>query len=404
MGGRRPRGTILERMHRTERLQEVADVLNMLCDFMEEVVSLYPEEIEWCVELLVPITSETLETYIALDDAYTIRSQSLKVTRAPWSADSWTSETFPHYFRFSKKDFGRLRDALELGEGVTIRTPDRATFTGEEGLLVLLCRLAYPNRWGSLATSMFPAQPGHLCALFLVTLQHVDEKFAVPLGGILKHMPLDRLNYYAQAVQSVTGTGNSECIGFIDGTFRKHARPHDGQRAAYNGHYRGHGFKFICVTSPDGISPFYYGPIEGSRHDSYVLSKSGLQEDLQEVEQKGGERWHVYGDAAFANTRYIQSGYSPSINRSQQEMLYTFCMNSARICVEWGFKEVASTFKYVDYATQLKVFLSPVAAGYRVAQCLRNMKTCLEGNQTTGYFRCTPPTLEEYISWRDNFI
>jgi len=290
--------------------------------------------------------------------------------------------------------------ALDLGPGVHITTQQRVSFTGEEALLVLLYRMAYPARWVTQATTMFKCQPGHLCDLFTLTLAHVDFYFAGPLQNVFGKMPRSRLALYARQIQRLTRTGNASCIGFIDGTFRPHARPKEGQQLCYNGHYRGHGLKFLSVSCPDGLTPFYFGPVQGRRHDSFVLSLSDLENHLTALNNHHDAEWHIYGDSAFSLTRVIQTGFRESSNPSNSNALYTYCMNSGRIAVEWGFGHVINTWKYFDNHRQLRIFSSPLGSAYRVATCLTNMKICLEGCQTTSYFQCEPPTLEEYISWK----
>jgi len=111
----------------------------------------------------------------------------------------------------------------------------------------------------------------------MLVLDYIDTNFAEPLANVLPYIPHNRLLYYAGAIQDSTGTGNDRCIGFMDGTFRPHARPSELQEVTYNGHYRNHGFKFVSVVSPDGLMTFNYGPMKGRRHDSYVATCGGLE-------------------------------------------------------------------------------------------------------------------------------
>ena len=84
----------------------------------------------------------------------------------------------------------------------------------------------------------------------------------------------------AADIERLTRTKNASCIGFIDGTFRPDARPKEGQQSCYNWHYRGHGFKFLSMSCPDGLTQFYFGPVQGRRHNSFVLSLSDLDNKL----------------------------------------------------------------------------------------------------------------------------
>ncbi|CAN0383785.1 unnamed protein product [Pylaiella littoralis] len=69
-------------------------------------------------------------------------------------------------------------------------------------------------------------------------------------------------------------------LGFIDGTVRGIARPKRDQRLFYNGHKRKHAMKFQGVITPDGLFVDLWGPVVGTRHDSYLLEQSGLLQKL----------------------------------------------------------------------------------------------------------------------------
>jgi hypothetical protein len=396
---RQREGGVLQRMQKIRKMRESDKVIRDACALISHAAQYDPDTLDWVLRTILPIMEEAKRIYNehAIADSY--RSQRLHIRRGRWGRDDWPDAQFYHYFRFKKEHFVRLTLALNLGADVQIKTRQRLSFTGEEALMVLLYRMAYPGRWISAAGSMFRCQPGHLCDLFLRTLEYIDAYFAQPLSDVLHKIPQARLAYYAQQIQLLTRTGNDTCIGFIDGTFRHHARPHEGQQLCYNGHYRGHGVKYISVSCPDGITPFYFGPVQGRRHDSYVLSLSDLEDKLTALNDHHGSQWHVYGDSAFTLTRVVQTGFRESSNPSNSNALYTYLMNSGRIAVEWGFGRVSNLWKYLDYSKQLRMHSSPLGSAYRVATCLTNMKTCLEGCQTTSYFQCEPPTLEEYISW-----
>ena len=53
-------------------------------------------------------------------------------------------------------------------------------------------------------------------------------------------------------------------------------RPVEKQRQLYNGHKRVHVIKFQSVVCPDGMIANLCGPIEGRRHDSFMLSRFGI--------------------------------------------------------------------------------------------------------------------------------
>lgn len=60
-------------------------------------------------------------------------------------------------FRFEKDDIPRLFEALEIPEFYT--GYQGSALTGMEGLMIMLRRLAYPNRWCDLVNIFGRAEP-----------------------------------------------------------------------------------------------------------------------------------------------------------------------------------------------------------------------------------------------------
>ena len=82
-------------------------------------------------------------------------------------------------------------------------------------------------------------------------------------------------------------------IMFMDGTVRRTCMscpnplkltpgitPYQCQRAQYSGHKHYHGFKQQALLSPSGMVVHMYGPVDGRRHDAFMLADSGLLPQL----------------------------------------------------------------------------------------------------------------------------
>ena len=61
-----------------------------------------------------------------------------------------------------------------------------------------------------------------------------------------------------------------------DRTVRPVCRPSENQRAIYNGHKRVHSIKFQAVVLPNGLVGNLFGPIEGIRHNRFMLAASAF--------------------------------------------------------------------------------------------------------------------------------
>lgn len=64
----------------------------------------------------------------------------------------------------------------------------------------------------------------------------------------------------------------TNCVGFIDGTKIRIARPSEymHQRYVYSGHKRIHCLSYETITTPDGLIFHLYGSIEGRHPDAYL--------------------------------------------------------------------------------------------------------------------------------------
>jgi len=84
-----------------------------------------------------------------------------------------------------------------------------------------------------------------------------------------------------------------------------------------------------------------------------------------------------------------------NINRIERQ--FNNSMRKARIAVEWTFSKIVKEFAFLNFDKNLKIYLQPVGMYYLVAGILTNCHTCLYGSQTSKYFNCCPPNLEEYL-------
>jgi hypothetical protein len=65
----------------------------------------------------------------------------------------------------------------------------------------------------------------------------------------------------------------------------------------YNGHPRKHCLNYQGITTPDGLFGSVFVPIEGRRHDSTILSLSGIVPLLKADTSIDGK--FIYGDPAY---------------------------------------------------------------------------------------------------------
>lgn len=155
-------------------------------------------------------------------------------------------------------------------------------------------------------------------------------------------------------------------------------------------------FKLQSVHAPNGLIAHLFGPIEGRRHDAFMLGESGLIHILQRFRKPNGEPYIIYGDPAYGNTRNILAPFRGArLTADQQE--FNSQMSKVRCSVEWGFGKIIQNFAYLDFKKNLKVLLQSVAKYYVVGVLLTNCHTCLYGSPTSTSFNLDPPSLETYL-------
>ena len=138
---------------------------------------------------------------------------------------------------------------------------------------MLLKRYAYPCRYLDMITRFARPVP-QLCMASNLVMDYIYTAWGRLLTNLnqpwLSPVNLER---FVNAVFE-KGAPLSNCIGFVYGTVRPVCRPGTNQRLLYNGHKKVHAIKFQSVAVPNGLVANLYGPVEGKRHDSYMLNQS----------------------------------------------------------------------------------------------------------------------------------
>ena len=297
-------------------------------------------------------------------------------------------------FRFEQGDIKRLHHALRMPAKIVC--PNGTVAHGIEGLLIMLRRLVYPNRLSDL-THLFQRSESELSYIINETVRIVYDTHSHLLRDLGQDwLSRDNLEGFANVVQAA-GSPLHNCWGFIDGTVRPICRPTYNQRYLFTGHKRLHGLKFQSITTPNGLIANMFGTIEGRRHDSGMLTESGLLPQLeQHMTMADGNVYSLYGDPAYPLKPHLIAPFRGA-NLSAQERLFNKRMSAVRTSVEWNFGKVVTLFGFLDFKRNLKLYLQPVAKYYLVGALLTNCHTCLYGNETSSFFGVDPPVLEAYL-------
>ena len=86
----------------------------------------------------------------------------------------------------------------------------------------------------------------------------------------------------------------------------------------------------VSVTVINWLIAHIFGPIEGRRHDAFMLSVSGLSLNLRPLNTPNGEPYVLYGDPAYGLSRNILSP-SRGKNLSPKENDFNKAMSSVGV-------------------------------------------------------------------------
>lgn len=333
--------------------------------------------------------------------SFNIRKQLIGNTDFTDVFNGMSDEQCLLHFRFLRADLLRIVDIVVAGP--RNYTTERNMYRSNAllGICVVLKRLSTPQRWADVEV-LFRKHAPQLSEIFWEAVEgFVDRWEHLVTSPISSSHIAARGPYLAQKVKyKVSALPN--CVGFIDGTVIEIARPDDSglQNVCYNGHKRKHALKFQAVTLADGMFAHVYGPVEGRRHDWTLYARSELDGNLEVVLVVGGRQFCIYGDSGYNRRDYLEIPFQGS-NLSPDQAAFNKAMSAARITVEWMFKEVKTFWTMVDFPRKMRVLQIPVGTLYKAAILLCNIRNCFYRNQTSLYFGCKPPTLEEYLRWNE---
>jgi hypothetical protein len=195
------------------------------------------------------------------------------------------------------------------------------------------------------------------------------------------------------------------CWAFIDGVFRHCCRPGQDQDVLYNTYYKGHGFKYQSIVTPDGLISDCWGPLPGRHHDIYLWYTSGCGHLCDELphHHPSGNPYFIFGDKAYKSytcADHIVTAYRrPPQGLPPHQAAFNYYHNRVRVSVEWCFRIVTQQWGAINFRDLEKSGLSSLGYRFLAAVLLTNMRTCLNGmNQISTYFDCPPPSLLEYLS------
>ena len=120
---------------------------------------------------------------------------------------------------------------------------------------------------------------------------------------------------------------------------------------------------------PNGLVGNLFVPVEGRRHDSFMLATSGFLRELQRFSNSPvtGLPICVYGDPAYPIRAHLQRPFKGGVMTP---------VSTVRSSVEWIFGDIVNYFKFLEFKKNLKIGLSAVGKMYVTCALMQNACEC----------------------------
>ncbi len=302
-------------------------------------------------------SDDELLAFFAIDTLCSSEHQSEHKKYQCFNIDAIGPTEFRKFFRFEKKDIPRLCTLLKIPDRMYGST--RVTWTGVEGLCILLRCLAYPNRLCNLIPQ-FGCLKSELSEIVNAMLEFLCDTHKDKLSSLQHHW--DDHAKYCQAVLN-KGAALSNVFGFIDGTTDRVCRPSHGQEELFSGQKRCHVVKYQHVMLPNGIIAHCFGPFLGRRNDAGMYRDSGIDAELQTL-TLNGHQLALFGDGGYANRPWLVTPFRGQLGPKQ----LSFNQNderSSHLC-RMGVCQSQNSFRICKFLPQPEAVL---AAHQGLLQC-----------------------------------
>jgi hypothetical protein len=164
-----------------------------------------------------------------------------------------------------------------------------------------------------------------------------------------------------------------------------------------------HGVQVIQAI--DGMFMDTFDGLCGRRHDIAFFHRSRVEQKFSAIcrNRFHGYRYTYYGDKAYHQNLFHctaarrRNGNLPANNRRYQRRSNAM-MGKYRISIEWGFGKVKSRCPILNKKKEvMQLFKKNLPALVRVCILMTNIDTTLRGSQTSLYYKCQAPSIQEYL-------
>lgn len=332
--------------------------------------------------------------------------------------ERWSDEELWNLNRIRRHDFHKLLVILHLDAERLVVDDHGSAFSGEELLILARYKFITGLKFTHMC-SLFKRDSSQLSRAFNFFIRHMVDNFLHLLsdGNLeywLKYFPT-----FSESIRKkfadVTGIhyppNHYRVCCYIDDTVIRICRPgagpnpdgtrknNDIQRAFYNGWKKQHGIKYQSLEAPNGMCMHLFGPLSCRRSDLELLSLSNINETMRNLQEGEAAQYAGYGDGIFPILSHIISKHDGE-NLSELLMDENNGMHSIRVSNEWSYGHTGNLFPFVKDHRNFKILQNKQCGSYYyVATLLKNAQICLYGSNSSIYFNCPIPSLEEYFQY-----
>jgi hypothetical protein len=331
--------------------------------------------------------------------------------------DYLTNQEYEQYLGFSKDDCRQLYDVLQFPQRLKLnrrttvdpngrRKRHSFTVSGIHAFLYTLFRFRSPSKRMTLDEKFWGYDYSVLSRMFHRTVSWIDQHHGHRLNNldfIRCKLPTFNRKIVMKMEEKFHGhplpIHITNCSLFIDGTRFRIAKPYGPgwqQQLAYSGDHKCHCHGCQAVMGPDGIIYDWYDRPYGRYSDKHFYSDSGINTRIRNLQLGNARQFWAYGDKAYNSRSHVRGAYHGR-HLTQQQRRANYMMSGKRIAAEWAFSKIKSRCPFVQQSWLLKLRAMDVAATVRVAVLLTNAHSCIHHNETSLYFDCRPPSLQQYF-------
>ena len=304
-------------------------------------------------------------------------------------------------FRFRKVHLTRVFNELEVPEVLILS--NRCKMQGEHVFLFFLARFQFPDKlfhmerhWGrdfTILSRAIQTMVGFIAENHFHLLKDNLDFFVSRF-----HVYNTKIKAKTMALHGAVPLELRDTAAFWDATCHRVSRPRRNQKNLYNGAKKFHCYKTGSLYLPDGMHGYVPDLVPGRWNDNKQRSSCGIIVSLSQLLANAGQRYVVVTDKGYGNVLGFWAMYHGRTALTNRQEDVNRKISSVRVSIEWGFGDIYQTWGFIGCYRLQKSLLNPVGDYFHAATLMTNVRTCLYGNQTSDFFDCQPPTLEEYFA------